>query len=57
MTFCFCSCCGSSFYFEDQKENLIPLSNRPIDIHTSFSYYPPFTTTVLVDIWQPPKIR
>jgi len=56
LSFCFCSCCHVSFYLENEMTDTdkSPFSN--LDIHSSFIYQPPFSPTVLLDIWQPPKI-
>jgi len=57
LSLCYCSCCGTaSFYIGNKKEKATISFFEKIDIHSSFFYQPPFSPSVLIDIWQPPKI-
>lgn len=55
LSFCFCSCCGSSVFFDVKKEkNKITNPSESISFSTFF-YKAPFSTSYPADIWQPPK--
>ncbi len=55
LSFCFCSCCGISVFFDINDDAKIENTKIPFSTYTIFLYQTPLSLIFNSDIWQPPK--
>lgn len=54
MSLCFCSCCGTSVFFNNKKEKNTSTVEIP-STDNVFSYSTPLSKNITSPIWHPPK--